>query len=185
MWAKVSSAAPHLLRKGLLVSPIKWRCLLRVLCSARRPVTTLDCVLLKDKRMVLVARLGNVVNSWACLWVLLRPHHLAKCWLSIWHFIFLPIFCPETCKDGSGPTNFWIELSLASLSAISFPHTPACPWTQYSLTVCWVEISLNSFWHYHTNGDVVLAAWRAFRATWLLEQILTYFSCLTFNWISL
>jgi len=32
MWAEVSSSAPHLLHEGLLVSPIKWRCLLRVLC---------------------------------------------------------------------------------------------------------------------------------------------------------
>jgi len=55
MWAKVSSSAPHLLHKGLLVSPIKWRCLLRVLCPARRPVTTLDCILLKDKRLVFAA----------------------------------------------------------------------------------------------------------------------------------
>jgi len=35
MWAKVSSSAPHLLQKGLLVSPTKWRCLLRVLCPAK------------------------------------------------------------------------------------------------------------------------------------------------------
>jgi hypothetical protein len=32
-----------------LFSPIKWRCLLRALCPVSRPVTTLDCVLLKDK----------------------------------------------------------------------------------------------------------------------------------------
>jgi len=32
MWAEVSFSAPHLLHTGLLVSPIKWRCLLRVLC---------------------------------------------------------------------------------------------------------------------------------------------------------
>jgi hypothetical protein len=48
MWAEVSSSAPHLLHKGLLFSPIKWRSLLRVLCPVGRPTTTLDCVLLKD-----------------------------------------------------------------------------------------------------------------------------------------
>jgi len=58
MWAKVSSAAPHLLHKGLLVSPIKWRCLLRVLCPIRRPVTTLVYVLLKDNSLILAVALG-------------------------------------------------------------------------------------------------------------------------------
>ena len=48
MRAEVSSSAPHLLHEGLLVSPIKWRCIHRVWCPVRRPITTLDCVLLKD-----------------------------------------------------------------------------------------------------------------------------------------
>jgi len=47
LWAEVSSSAAHL-HKRLLVSPIQWRCL-RVLCSERRPLTILDCVLLQDK----------------------------------------------------------------------------------------------------------------------------------------
>jgi hypothetical protein len=49
MWAEVSSSAPHLLHKGLLVNPIWLRCLLRILCPVQRPITTLDCVLLKVK----------------------------------------------------------------------------------------------------------------------------------------
>ena len=49
MWAEVCSSTPHLLHKGLLVSPIKWRSLLRVLCPLRRPITTLGCVLVKTK----------------------------------------------------------------------------------------------------------------------------------------
>ena len=49
MWAKVSSSASHLLHKGLLFSPIKWKCLFRVLCPVARPVTTLYCVLLLHK----------------------------------------------------------------------------------------------------------------------------------------
>jgi hypothetical protein len=52
MWAEFSPSTPHLQQKVLLVSPINWRCLLRVLCPVRRPVTTLDCVLLKDKSLV-------------------------------------------------------------------------------------------------------------------------------------
>jgi len=43
MWAEVSSSAPHLLHNGLSDSPSRWRCLLRVLCPVRRPVTAMDC----------------------------------------------------------------------------------------------------------------------------------------------
>jgi len=49
MWAEVSFSAPHLLHNGLSDSPIWWSCLLRVLCPVRRPVTTLDFVLLKTE----------------------------------------------------------------------------------------------------------------------------------------
>jgi hypothetical protein len=127
MWAQVSSSTPHLLLKGLLGSPIKWRCLPRVLCPVRRPVTTLDFILLKDRSLVFAPGLGPEINSLTCLWVLPRPRHLANCWLSIQHFIFLLIFCVETPKDGSGPTNVWKEPFLGSLSAISFLLTQSCP----------------------------------------------------------
>jgi hypothetical protein len=121
--------------KGLLFSPIIYRCLLKVLCPVSRPITTLDCVLLKDNNRNLVARLGPEINSQACLCVLQGPCHNTRCCFSIQHFIFL-MFCLETPKKGSGPTNCWTEPSLASLSAISFPRTPACPGAQYSPTVC-------------------------------------------------
>jgi hypothetical protein len=71
------------------------------------------------------------------------PHNLIPVQGS--HFIFLLIFCLDTPKDGSGPTNFGTEPSLVSLLAISFPGTPTCPWTQYSPTICWVEISFTPF----------------------------------------
>jgi hypothetical protein len=87
MWAEVSYSASHLLHKGLLVSPIKWRCLLRVLCPVRRPITTLDYVLLRDKSLVFAAGLGPEINSRACLYIVLRTRHLAKCWLSFQLFI--------------------------------------------------------------------------------------------------
>ena len=48
MWTEVSSSVPHFLQVGLSHIPIICRCLLKVLCPVRRPVTTLDCVLLKD-----------------------------------------------------------------------------------------------------------------------------------------
>ena len=152
---------------GILVSPIKWRCLVRVLCPVRWQVTTLDCVLLKDRSLVFAGGLGHKISFWACLWVLIGSHHIATCWMSIQCFIFLLIF--------SGSPYFGTVLSLASLSASFFHHTPACPRTQNSPAVWRVEMSFNTFWHCCTNRDLVLAAWRAFRATWLSEQILTYF----------
>jgi len=154
MWTEVSSSVPHFLQVGLLLDPIIYKCLLKVLRPVSRPVTTIDCVLLKDNNRALVARSGPEINSRACVCVLQGPHHNARCWFSIQPFICLLIFCLQTPKKGSGPTNCWTELSLASLLAISFSRTPACPGTQYSLTACWVEISFNTFWHSCTKGDV-------------------------------
>jgi hypothetical protein len=82
MWAEVSSCAPHLLHNGLSDSPIRWRCLLRVLCPVRRPVTALDCVLLKDRNLTLSPSQGPEINSRVYLWVLPRPHHHIQCWLT-------------------------------------------------------------------------------------------------------
>jgi len=173
IWAKVSYFVSHLLHNGLSDSCVKWRCLLVVLCPIRRPVTTLDCVLLKDRNLALTPRQGPEINSGAHIWVLPRPCHHAQCWLTNQRLILLLIFCLEIPKASSGPSNFRAEWSLASLSVISFPHTPACPGTQYSPTECWVEISFNAFWHCWTSGDV-LAACRAFRSTWLSEQIFAF-----------
>jgi hypothetical protein len=135
MWAEVSSSAPHLLHSGLSDSPIRWRCLPRVLCPVRRPVTALDCVLLKDRNLALAPRQWLEINSRACLWVLLRPRHHTQCWLTNPHLILFLISCLQNPKAGSGPTNFRAPPSLESSSAISFPHTPAG--TQYSPTACW------------------------------------------------
>jgi hypothetical protein len=82
MWAEVSSFTPHFLYSGLSSSPSRWRCRLRVLCPVSRPVTALDWVLLKDKNLALAPRLGPEISSRACLWVSLRPRHLAQCWLT-------------------------------------------------------------------------------------------------------
>ena len=138
MWAKVFSA-PHLLHNGLSDNPISWRCLLRVLCLVRRPVTTLNCVLLKDRNLALAPRQGPEINSWACFWVWPRPRHHIQCWLTNQRLILLHISCLETPKAGSSPTNSRTEPSLASLSAISIPRTPARPGTQYSPTACQVD----------------------------------------------
>jgi len=59
MWTEVSSLTPRLLNNGMSSSPSRWKCLLRVLCPVRRPVTTLDWVLLKVRNLTLVPRVGG------------------------------------------------------------------------------------------------------------------------------
>jgi hypothetical protein len=44
MWTEVSYSVPHFLRVGLLVSPIIYKCLPKVLCPVSRPITSLDYV---------------------------------------------------------------------------------------------------------------------------------------------
>jgi len=105
MWTEVSSSVPHFLQVGLLFSPITYKCLLKVLCQARKPITTLDFVLFKDNNRVLVARLGPEIYSQACLCVLQGPRRNNKRCFSIHHFVFLLMFCLETHKKGSGATN--------------------------------------------------------------------------------
>jgi len=87
-------------------------------------------------------------------WVLVILHHTTIWWLSIQLFIFLLLFCLETPKVGSGPSNWRTVVSLASPSAVSFQRTPVCPWTQNSPTECWMETSFIAFWHCCTNGDM-------------------------------
>jgi hypothetical protein len=105
MWTEVSSSVQHFLQVGLSLTPIIYKCLLKVLCPVSRPITTLDCVLLKDNNQAPVARSGPAINSLACLCVLQGPRHNTRCCFSIQRFIFLRIFCLEAPKKGSGPTN--------------------------------------------------------------------------------
>jgi hypothetical protein len=113
IWAEVSPSAPQLLHSGLSVSPIKWRCLLRVLCPVWRPNTALDYVLFKDRNLALAPRQGPEINSQPCLLVLPRPVHHSQCWLTNQCLILL-IFCLETPKACSGPTNLTAEPPLES-----------------------------------------------------------------------
>jgi len=62
MWTEVSSSVPLFLQVGLLHSSIIYKCL-KVLCPVSRPITALDCVLLKDNNWALVARSGPEINS--------------------------------------------------------------------------------------------------------------------------
>jgi len=52
-----------------------------------------------NSSLVLAVGLGPEINFRACLWVLIRPRHIAICWLSIQLFIFFVSFCLETLKD--------------------------------------------------------------------------------------
>ena len=123
-WAEVSSPASHHLHRGLLVSPSRWRCLLRVLCPVRRPVTTLDWILLRVINFFLVPGLGSEINSRACLWMSPRPRHWASCWLTNqWTSLFYRSRL-ETPGAGSGPKNLRAELPLASPLAMSLPLEP-------------------------------------------------------------
>jgi hypothetical protein len=99
MWTEVSSSVPRFLRVRLLLGPITYKCLPKVLCPVRRPITTLDCALLKDDNRTPVASLGPEINSRACLCVLPRTTPQYQ------RFIFFLMFCLETPKKGSGPTN--------------------------------------------------------------------------------
>jgi hypothetical protein len=130
-----------------------------------------------------MARLGPEINSRAYLCVPQGPRHSARCCFPIQLLTFLLMFWLEAPPKGSGPMNRWPESLLVSLSAISFPLTPACPVTQNSPTTCRAEMSFNACWHCCTKGDDVLAACNAFKTACLSEQILTYFSGQ--SWVSI
>jgi hypothetical protein len=65
MWTEVSSSVPHFIQVGLSHNPITYGCLPRVLCPVRRPVMTLDFVLLMDSNRASVAWLVPKISSWA------------------------------------------------------------------------------------------------------------------------
>ena len=105
MWAEVSTCAPHLLHNGLPDCPIWWKCLLRVLCPVRRPVTALDTILLKGRSLALTPRQGPEISSPVRLWVSPRPRpvhrlvlpdirtclvHTLFLWWSWWNHIVAP-----------------------------------------------------------------------------------------------
>jgi hypothetical protein len=84
MCTEVSSSVSHFLQVGSLLSPITCRCLLRVLCPISRPITALDCVLLKNNSRAPMARLGSEINSRSCPCVLQGPRHSARCCALKW-----------------------------------------------------------------------------------------------------
>jgi len=105
-WAEVSFSASHLLHEGVLVNPIKNEYLLMVLCPIKRPVITLDCVLLKDKSLVFTVELRPEISFRACLWVLTRPN-------------FRSSLRPRS--PHRAPTDSTLHLSSTLLLSLKFP----------------------------------------------------------------
>jgi hypothetical protein len=106
---EVSSTLPIV---WLLHSPNTYKCLLKLLCPLSRPITTLDCVLLKDNNLALLASLGPSLS-------LCNTRTTPQYQVLVIHpaFYLTFFFCLETPKKGSGPANLSPEPSLASLSA--------------------------------------------------------------------
>ena len=109
MEAEVSSSAPLLLHNALSDNPIRWRFLFRVL---RRPVTDLDCFLLKEKNLALAPRQGSEINARTCLWLSQRPRQHIQYWLTNQRVILLRIAYLQTAKAGLCPTNLEHNRSL-------------------------------------------------------------------------
>ena len=82
-WTEVSSSVTRLLQVGLLLNPNMYRFLLKVLCLVRRPVTTLDWVLLKNSNQVFVAGLGHqmLVIHLVCNLIIDTLPRVPKWWL--------------------------------------------------------------------------------------------------------
>jgi hypothetical protein len=142
---------------GLSLSPITYKCCLRVLCPVRTMIN-LDCVLLKDNNSALVAKSGPEINSQACLCVLQRPCHITKCWLPLQHLIFLLMFCFETPQE-----RLWshklqkrtIPCELVSNAISSHPSMPKDSVQPNSVPGTDV---VQRLLHCRTIGDIVLAA---------------------------
>jgi len=114
MWSEVSPSAPHFLRVGLLLSPIIHRCLLKVLCPVSRPITILDCVLLKDNNRDPVARSGPQINSRAYLCVLQGPRHNTRCCFpsSVSSFFLYSAYRPQERLRSNNPLNRTVPCEL-------------------------------------------------------------------------
>jgi len=127
MWADVSSSAPHLLHSVLSDSPIRWRCLLRLLCPVRRPVTALDSVPLKDRNLAFAPRQGPEISSRARLLVSPRLRHDVQCWSTNQRLALLRIFgqgeklsCPRQKWSGKAISH-WGSTQLIIL-LLNFVH---------------------------------------------------------------
>jgi hypothetical protein len=171
MCADGYSSVPHLPHKVILVSPIKWMCSHGIMSGKKAKNKPWLCPV-KGQKSGLCSWTGvrNQFSNLSLSTTRTTSHYQMLVIHTALYLTFM--FCLETPKDSSGPTDF------------SFTRNPACPGTQYTPTMFQVEISFNAFQQCRRYLDVVLTVWRAFRVTWLSEKILMYFSGLAFVWIS-
>jgi hypothetical protein len=134
--AEVSSSVAHLLYNGLSDSPIKCRCLLRVLCPVIRPVTTLDCVLFKNRNLALAPRQSPEINSRVCLWMSPRPRHHAQCWLTNQRLNPSSYIFPRDSQSRLSSNKLQSRSVFCKVVGDLFSLTPACPGTE-KLLVSW------------------------------------------------
>jgi hypothetical protein len=80
--AEVSFSAPHLLHKGLLVSPMKWRCLLSVLYSVRRPINN-PSLCPTGKNLVFVLAVRPEMHGAICATVVFKSPHRPNIYLTL------------------------------------------------------------------------------------------------------
>ena len=84
----------------------------------------LDCILLEDSSLTLAVALGPEINFRVCLWVLIGPHHIVICWLSIQRFVFFSYILPGD-QQGRFRSTELVNSSLPSESIVSFHfHVP-------------------------------------------------------------
>jgi len=117
--------------------------------------------------------LVRVLCSWVCPWILLRPHHRAKCWLSVPAFYLSSCFLPRDVQGrlrSNKLLNWTVSCEIGNFVS-SNPTMSMDTIRTHSV------LDGDLFWHWRTNKKIVLSPWRAFRTTWLPMQILTYISC--------
>ena len=165
VWTEVSFSVTHSLQVGLLLNPNTYRCLLRVLCLVRRPVTTLVWVLLKDRNRVFVAELGHqiLVIRPACNRIIDILPRVSKGWLRSYKLL-----------SGAAPCEL-----VGDFISI-YPCMSSNPVQPHSVLVRDIIQHLLALLHQwrHCFGSL-----KSFQSLLLSEQILAYFSGLP--WVSL
>ena len=137
IWADVSSSAPHFLHSGLSDNPIRLRCLLKVLCPVRRPVTALDCVLLKDRNLALAPReRPRILTDYDMNSITMRP---------ILNATFLPFHTQTFISASQLTLKFSADPLLITPNGPGLgPISPNVAWRQVMKWCDWTRINVFS-----------------------------------------
>ena len=128
-WTEVSSSVPHFLQVGLLLSPIIYKCLLKVLCPVSRPVTTLDCVLLTDK-----VRARNQFSSLSlCTTRTMPPYQMLVFHPVFYLFSYILPRDPQERLRSNKPLNRTVPCKLVSDFISLHPSMPRDPIQPHSV----------------------------------------------------